>query len=72
MFTPTPPAAQSHDGAGAGDHDMPYVFGEYPWLRMRLRDHARLMIMRSRIQDTREGFGTRYDGDLASDTPTAA
>lgn len=66
MFTPTPPSVESHDGTGAGDHDVPYVFDQYPWLCMRTLDRARLLIMRSRIQDTREGFGTRYAGDLAA------
>lgn len=55
----------SHDGTSAGDHDVDFTFGTHGEQQMRARVQARLMIMRSRIQDTREGFGQRYAGDLA-------
>jgi hypothetical protein len=47
------PAAGSLDGNGAGDHDLPYRFHRprygvsYPF---SMRQYARLLIMRSRVQ----------------------
>ncbi len=47
------PAAGSLDGTGAGDHDLPYRFhrprsgASYPF---SMRQYARLLIMRSRLQ----------------------
>jgi hypothetical protein len=47
-------AAGSRDGSGAGDHDMPYVFGRLPCAEapfpFSTREFARLMVLRSRAQ----------------------
>jgi hypothetical protein len=46
---------ESRDGTGAGDHDVPYVFGRLPRalapFPFSTREFARLMVLRSRLQD---------------------
>ena len=46
---------ESRDGIGAGDHDVPYVFGRLPKAAapfpFSLREFARLMVVRSRVRD---------------------
>ena len=43
----------SHDGEGAGDHDMPYKFGRRPRASapypFSTRQYVRLLVLRSRI-----------------------
>ena len=43
----------SHDGSGAGDHDMPYTFGRRPRASapypFSTRQYAHLLVLRSRI-----------------------
>jgi hypothetical protein len=43
----------SHDGSGAGDHDMPYIFGRRPRAStpypFSTRQYAHLLVLRSRI-----------------------
>jgi hypothetical protein len=45
---------ESRDGTGAGDHDVPYVFGRVPRalapFPFSTREFARLMILRSRVR----------------------
>ncbi len=47
--------AGSLDGAGAGDHDMPYQFGQRPRTNFpypfNTLQYARLLVLRGRIQD---------------------
>jgi hypothetical protein len=50
----TAPIFGSHDGTGAGDHDVPYQFGwrprasaPYPF---STQQYARLLMLRSRVQ----------------------
>ena len=47
-------ARESRCGNGAGDHDLPYVFGRLPRVvapfPFSTRELARLMIVRGRIQ----------------------
>jgi hypothetical protein len=49
--------AGSHDGEGAGDHDVPFTFGWRPRLAatypFSTRQYARLLVLRSRIQAMR-------------------
>ena len=44
----------SRDGAGAGDHDLPYRFGWKPTANVpypfNTRQFARLLVLRSRVQ----------------------
>jgi hypothetical protein len=51
----------SHDGQGAGDHDMPYTFHRRPtavWpFPFSERQFVRLLILRSRIQAGLAGLG---------------
>jgi hypothetical protein len=51
------PVRESRDGIGAGDHDEPYVFGRVPRaiapFPFSTREFARLLVMRSRVQDGR-------------------
>jgi hypothetical protein len=46
---------ESRDGVGAGDRDIPYVFGRLPRAAdpfpFSTREFARLMIMRSRMSN---------------------
>ena len=46
---------ESRDGSGAGDHDMPYVFGREPRAMapfpFSTREFARLLVLRGRIRD---------------------
>jgi hypothetical protein len=48
------PDAGSHDGSGAGDHDVPYRFGRVPRAEapypFSTRQYPRLLVLRSRIQ----------------------
>ena len=50
-----PPVAESRDGVGAADHDMPYVFGRLPRAMapfpFSTREFARLLILRSQLRD---------------------
>jgi len=43
----------SHDGNGAGDHDLPFHFGRKPSVRapfpFSTHQYARLLILRSRV-----------------------
>jgi hypothetical protein len=45
---------ESHDGFGAGDHDLPFVFGRVPRVLapfpFSTRQLGRLMVLRSRLQ----------------------
>jgi hypothetical protein len=45
---------RSHDGPGAGDHDLPYRFGRAPRASgtypFSTRQYARLLVLRSRVQ----------------------
>jgi hypothetical protein len=60
----TPLSIGSRDGAGSGDHDLPYTFGWRPCGEMPFpfstRQYARLLVLRSRV-DSGEFDG----GDLA-------
>jgi hypothetical protein len=51
----TQPVADTHDGTGAGDHDVPYSFGRRPrsaaTYPFSTRQYARLLILRSRVRD---------------------
>jgi hypothetical protein len=56
-MTPSPIehfVSESHDGSGAGDHDLPFVFGRKPHAAapfpFSLRELGRLMVLRSRLQ----------------------
>jgi hypothetical protein len=44
----------TQDGSGAGDHDVPYLFGHRPTSAtpypFSTRQYARLLLLRSRIQ----------------------
>lgn len=44
----------SHDGSGAGDHDVPYIFGRRPRavapFPFSTRQYARLLLLRSRLR----------------------
>jgi hypothetical protein len=46
-------APESLDGRGAGDHDLPYVFGRVPRtlapFPFSTREYARLLIVRSKV-----------------------
>ena len=48
------------DGSGAGDHDLPYRFGRKPTssqpFPFSTHQYARLLILRSRIQNDRSSF----------------
>jgi hypothetical protein len=50
------PSPGSLDGDGAGDHDQPYRFGWRPRASVpypfNTRQYARLLILRSRLQDS--------------------
>jgi hypothetical protein len=59
-------AHESRDGVGAGDHDVPYVFGRLPRalapFPFSTRELARLMILRSRLQtDFGDAYQERHD-----------
>lgn len=58
---------ESMDGSGAGDHDVPYVFGRVPRaltpFPFSTRELARLMVLRSRVQ---AGLFGAEDGVQAS------
>ena len=65
-MTPSPTehsTAESLDGSGAGDHDIPYVFDRLPRAAapfpFSTREFARLMVLRSRA---RAGLACRDDG----------
>ena len=49
----------SRDGQGAGDHDQPYRFGWRPRASVpypfNTRQYARLLVLRSRVQDSLAG-----------------
>ena len=53
----TNPIAGSLDGTGAGDHDKQYDFGWRPRASttgpFSTREYARLLVLRSRVQDER-------------------
>jgi hypothetical protein len=57
---------ESHDGTGAGDHDVPYTFGRHPRTSapypFSTRQYARLLVLRSEVR-----CGLRSD---ASATPS--
>jgi hypothetical protein len=61
-------SAGSLDGAGAGDHDLPYRFGGRPRTEtpypFSTRQYARLLIMRSRVH--------AGDGGLTDDMQPAS
>jgi len=48
-------AAESRDGVGAADHDVPYVFGQLPSAAapfpFSMREFARLLVLRGRVRD---------------------
>lgn len=69
--TPEPPTVgETKDGAGCGDHDMPYKFGS-PRGFLTTRELAHLLVMRGYIMDSRHGeSGTAADGDITPDSPT--
>ncbi len=50
------PACGSHDGLGAGDHDLPYRFGRRPRASapypFSTRQYARLLVLRGRVRET--------------------
>ena len=56
---------ESQDGVGAGDHDVPYVFGRLPRAAapfpFSMREFARLMVLRSRY------CGGLVTGDVTSE-----
>jgi len=74
---PTPQHVGTLDGSGAGDHDQPYQFGRRPNARAPFpfteRQYARLLVLRSRLQESPESHGparlTLLPGGLL---PTAA
>lgn len=49
------PRRESLDGIGAGDHDVPYVFGQLPRtvapFPFSTRQFARLLILRGRVRE---------------------
>jgi hypothetical protein len=63
----------SHDGHGAGDHDVPYAFGWRPRASVpypfSTRQYARLLLLRSRIHAGVVGADdTRREDSAASST----
>lgn len=59
-----PPTGETRDGAGFGDHDYPYVFGNAS-ANLTTRQQAKLMIMRGFFKDFRAGEkGGAADGDV--------
>ena len=60
----------SRDGAGSGDHDMPYIFGRRPRaiapFPFTTRQYARLVVLRGRVQD-RLAAGDDIDDAIADD-----
>ena len=48
--------SNSRDGAAGGDHDQPYRFGWKPTANVpypfNTRQYARLLVLRSRVQDS--------------------
>ena len=54
----------TRDGAGAGDHDLPYRFGWTPRVSapypFNTRQYMRLLVLRGRVQD-----GLRAADDVA-------
>jgi hypothetical protein len=74
---PTPLHVGTLDGSGASDHDQPYQFGRRPNARAPFpfneRQYARLLVLRSRLQERPEAHGparlTVLPGGLL---PTAA
>jgi hypothetical protein len=50
------------DGFGAGDHDVPYVFGGRPSVAapfpFSTREFARLLVLRGRVRAELAGLGT--------------
>jgi hypothetical protein len=51
-------ALGSLDGAGAGDHDQPHLFGARPRSNVpypfNTRQYARLLVLRSRFRDAQD------------------
>ena len=60
----------SRDGAGSGDHDMPYVFGRRPRaiapFPFTTLEYGRLVVLRGRVQD-RLAAGEHIDDVIADD-----
>lgn len=59
-----PTTGETRDGNGAGDHDVPYVWGNSASF-LSLRQQALLLIMRGYVKDYLAGEeGGAADGDL--------
>jgi hypothetical protein len=64
-MTPQPlgPTTGSHDGIGAGDHDLPYTFGRLPRAEapypFSTRQYARLLVLRGQFRAERGGADDR-------------
>ena len=60
----TAPIHGSHDGTGAGDHDVPYHFRWRPRASapfpFSTQQYARLLVLRSRVQAGLTGTGDLY------------
>ncbi len=56
----------SHDGEGAGDHDVPFRFGRRPRAiapyPFSTRQYARLLMLRSQAEAGPVGTDDRYPG----------
>jgi hypothetical protein len=62
----------SHDGAGTGDHDVPFVFGRRPRAvapyPFSTRQYVRLLVLRSKVE---AGLVGRDDQRAATSIPAA-
>ena len=54
---------ETKDGTGSGDHDDPFAWG-MPTALLRVRQIARLLILRGRIMDARRLSGDKFSDDL--------
>ncbi len=65
------PTSGSHDGLGAGDHDLPYRFGRRPRANapypFSTRQYARLLVLRSWVRET---LGAEDLADVAAHVPS--
>jgi hypothetical protein len=56
---------ESHDGEGAGDHDVPYSFGRRPRSSapypFSTRQYARLLVLRSEVRCDLRSEGAAQD-----------
>lgn len=65
-----PIVSESRDGKGAGDHDQPFVFGQWR-VCLTTMQQARLTVMRGYVLDYRAGArGGAADGDSDYTTQT--